>query len=116
MENAIDACVRDKTKKSHKIVFGVRKHKDKIIFEISDNGIGMDRETQEKLFTPFFSTKERKGTGLGLFISNTIIEQHGGEIFVKSSPGQGSLFRIKVPKKQPESVPTPKEASPAKQG
>jgi signal transduction histidine kinase len=116
MENAIDACVRDKTKKSHKIVFGVRKHKDKIIFEISDNGIGMDRETQEKLFTPFFSTKERKGTGLGLFISNTIIEQHGGEIFVKATPGQGSLFRIKVPKKQPESVPTPKEASPAKQG
>jgi signal transduction histidine kinase len=116
MENAIDACARDKTKKSHKIVFGVTKRKDKIIFEISDNGIGMDSETQEKLFTPFFSTKERKGTGLGLFISNTIIEQHGGEIFVKSTPGQGSLFRIKVPKMQPESVPMPKEASPAKQG
>jgi signal transduction histidine kinase len=104
MENALDACTRDETKKSHKIVFGVRKHKDKIIFEISDNGIGMDSETQEKLFTPFFSTKESKGTGLGLFISNAIIEQHGGEIIVKSTPGQGTLFRIGIPKKIPEAA------------
>jgi signal transduction histidine kinase len=104
MENAIEACTKNKTKKSHKIVFGVRKRKDKIIIEIEDNGIGMDSETQDKLFTPFFSTKESKGTGLGLFISNTIIEQHGGEIIVKSTPGQGSHFSIRVPKITPESV------------
>jgi signal transduction histidine kinase len=104
MENALDACARDKTKKSHRIVLGVSRRKDKISFEISDNGVGMDSETQEKLFTPFFSTKGSKGTGLGLFVSNAIIEQHGGEILVKSTPGQGTLFRIMIPEIVPESA------------
>jgi signal transduction histidine kinase len=99
LENAVDACSRERAKKAHKIVFGIRKRKDKIIFEISDNGIGMDSETREKLFTPFFSTKENKGTGLGLFISNTAIEKHGGEIIVKSTPGQGTLFQIMIPER-----------------
>ena len=101
IENATDACLRDKTKKSHKIIFGARKHEEKIIFEITDNGIGMDSETQDKIFTPFFSSKGTKGTGLGLFIANTIIEQHGGEINVKSNVGQGTLFQIKIPRKAP---------------
>jgi signal transduction histidine kinase len=61
----------------------------------------MDDETQEKFFTPFFSSKGTKGTGLGLFIANTIIEQHGGGINVKSKVGQGTLFRIKIPIKAP---------------
>ena len=101
IENATDACLRDKTKKSHKIIFGARKHEEKIILEITDNGIGMDSETQDKIFTPFFSSKGTKGTGLGLFIANTIIEQHGGEINVKSNVGQGTLFQIKIPRKPP---------------
>ena len=61
----------------------------------------MDDETQEKIFTPFFSSKGTKGTGLGLFIANTIIKQHGGEIKVKSRVGQGTLFQIKIPRKAP---------------
>jgi signal transduction histidine kinase len=100
-ENATDACLRDKTKKNYKIIFGVRKHKDKVFFEIIDNGIGMDDETREKIFTPFFSSKGTKGTGLGLFIANAIIEQHGGEIKVKSKIGHGTLFRIIIPAKAP---------------
>ena len=78
--------------------------KENRTLEISDNGIGMDSETQEKLFTPFFSTKESKGTGLGLFISNAIIEQHGGEIIVKSTAGQGTSFRIGFPRIIPEAA------------
>ena len=101
IENATDACVRDKTKKSHKIILGARKHEEKIILEIIDNGIGMDSETQDKIFTPFFSSKGTKGTGLGLFIANAIIEQHGGEINVKSNIGQGTLFQIIIPRKAP---------------
>jgi signal transduction histidine kinase len=101
IENATDACLSDKTKKSHKIIFGARKHEEKIILEIIDNGIGMDSETQDKIFTPFFSSKGTKGTGLGLFIAYTIIEQHGGEIKVKSNVGQGTLFQIKIPRKAP---------------
>jgi len=100
IENAADACLRDKTKKIHSIIFGARKHKGKIIFEITDNGIGMDSETQNKIFTPFFSSKGTKGTGLGLFIANTIIEQHGGEINVKSRFGHSTLFQIKIPQKR----------------
>jgi signal transduction histidine kinase len=104
IENAMDACVRDETRKVHRIVFGVKKRQDKLKFEISDNGIGMDSEAQEKLFTPFFSTKGNKGTGLGLFIASAVIEQHGGEILVKSKLSQGTMFRIIIPKLQSESI------------
>ncbi len=104
LENAVDACTKDHTKKNHKIVFGVHRDREHIVFEVSDNGIGMAPETTEKIFTPFFSSKGRKGTGLGLFISNKIINQHGGEILVNSTPGRGTQFTIKIPKIPPEAV------------
>jgi len=104
LENAIDACARDTSKKFHKIVFGVMQSKEHVVFDVIDDGIGMDKETQEKLFTPFFSSKGDKGTGLGLFISNAIIQQHCGEIIVKSTFGKGTLFRIKIPKMLPDSA------------
>ena len=98
--NAIDACKGDQKKEAPKITFEIREHEKNIIIEISDNGMGMDTETLGKIFTPLFSSKGKKGTGLGLFISNTIIEQHGGTINVKSTPGQGALFQIEIPKKR----------------
>ena len=98
--NAIDACKGDQTNIAPKIIFEIREHKKNIIFNISDNGIGMDPETLNKIFTPLFSSKGNKGTGLGLFISNTIIKQHGGTINVKSTPGKGALFQIEIPKKR----------------
>lgn len=107
IENAVDACIKDKSKISHKIIFGVNHDKDHIIFDVIDNGIGMDKETKEKIFTLFFSSKGSKGTGLGLFISNNIIKQHGGEIKIRSTLGQGSKFSIKIPKIIPESARTP---------
>ncbi|MBA3036812.1 MAG: response regulator [Desulfobacterium sp.] len=100
-ENAVDACINDKLKEKHQISFKMSQDKDNIYFEVSDNGIGMDRETRDKLFTLFFSSKGSKGTGLGLFISNKIIEQHGGSIKVFSTPGQGSKFTINIPKLMP---------------
>ncbi len=111
LDNAVDACTKDTSKQKHKIILNVKQDKDHIIFDIADNGIGMDSETSEKIFTPFFSLKGEKGTGLGLFISNKIIDQHGGEIIVKSKLGRGTLFRIKIPKLQSESVTAPKEVS-----
>jgi len=104
IENAIDACAGDTSKKFHKIVFDVRQSKAHVVFDVIDDGIGMSQETQKKLFTPFFSSKGDKGTGLGLFISNAIIQQHCGEIIVKSTPGKGALFRIKLPRVLPESA------------
>ena len=96
-ENAIDACQRDDSKKMHKIHFSLQTGKDHITLALTDNGVGMDEETQSKLFTEFFSSKGRKGTGLGLFIANKIIEQHGGSIAVSSAPRRGSKFSIKLP-------------------
>jgi signal transduction histidine kinase len=104
LDNAVDACLIDSTKKSHKISFCVGQSKNYIDFEVIDNGIGMDSETREKIFTPFFSAKGEKGTGLGLFIANKIIEQHGGKIMVKSTIGKGTRFKIKIPKILPQSV------------
>lgn len=98
IENAIDSCSKDKKKASHKIKFEVKQDNDFIIFDVIDDGIGMSDETKEKLFTPFFSSKGDKGTGLGLFVANKIIEQHKGEITVTSQQGLGALFRIKIPK------------------
>ena len=103
LENALDACLEDEVKKAHKIVFGAGRDKRHIIFEITDNGIGMDRETRENLFTLFFSSKGNKGTGLGLFIAKKIIEQHDGRISVVSKPGVESRFKIELPTQFPES-------------
>jgi signal transduction histidine kinase/FixJ family two-component response regulator len=96
LENAQDASVEDTAEKSHRIGFSVKPQDNHIVFEISDNGTGMDRETRESLFTLFFSSKGNKGTGLGLFIANKVIEQHGGKIRVDSEPNRGSSFRITI--------------------
>jgi two-component system NtrC family sensor kinase len=65
---------------------------------ISDNGRGIPEELQKKVFDPFFTTKEKeKGTGLGLWISYSIIEKMGGTIDLKSKPGEGTTFTVKLP-------------------
>ena len=97
LENALDACTDDDAHKHHKIVFSVQGDDKQVKFEIKDNGVGMDRETRENLFTLFFSSKGNKGTGLGLFIADKIVGQHGGKIAVESGPGQGSNFKITIP-------------------
>jgi len=104
LENAVDACLNDRTQQSHTIRFGVHQEKDDIIFTVADDGIGMDPETREKIFDLFYSSKADKGTGLGLFISNKIIGQHGGRIDVESVKGRGAKFSIRIPRIPPGSV------------
>jgi len=103
LENAIDACIKNNQNKKHKIEFSVKNDKKHLFFIISDNGIGMDVETRDNLFSLFYSSKGREGTGLGLFLSQKIIAQHGGSIRVDSAVGEGSQFTIKIPfqKKKP---------------
>ena len=97
-ENALDACRRDETRTGHQITFSVHASQDQILFAVADDGTGMDEDTQARLFTEFFSSKGRKGTGLGLFIANQIVKQHNGTISVASAPGRGSKFTIRLPK------------------
>jgi len=97
LENAMDACVADK-EKSGKVTFAAVSDDGQVRFEIADNGIGMDTETQERIFTLFFSSKGKQGTGLGLFIANKVVGEHGGGIQVTSEPGKGSRFIVTIPK------------------
>jgi PAS domain S-box-containing protein len=69
--------------------------KDTVKIEISDTGVGIEKEDMKKLFTPFFTTKEKgKGVGLGLSVVHGLIEQHKGKIEVDSNPGVGTTFTI----------------------
>ncbi|MFH1983396.1 MAG: response regulator [Pseudomonadota bacterium] len=102
LNNAVDACLADIRKDRHAIVFSTFADDvdDEVVFDITDNGTGMSKATMDNLFTLFFSTKGKKGTGLGLFITEKIVKQHGGHIAVTSTPGQGSHFRITLPRRR----------------
>jgi len=78
----------------------VLKANNEIKIEISDNGPGIPKESIDKIFDPFYTTKEvGKGTGLGLSIVYSIIEKLGGRIMVASEIGQGTTFNIYLPVK-----------------
>jgi signal transduction histidine kinase len=99
IEKAVEACRSDRSGRPHEICFEVTQTAGYIYLNVSDNGIGMDATTRANVFTPFFSSKSQRGTGLGLFISNRILSQHGGGISLESEPEKGSHFSIKIPKK-----------------
>ncbi|MBW2041352.1 MAG: hybrid sensor histidine kinase/response regulator [Deltaproteobacteria bacterium] len=102
LENAVDACLEDTEKPFHQITFETLEQDGELVFNIQDNGTGMDSDTLEKAFNLFFSTKGTKGTGFGLFITDNIIKQHGGTIQVKSARGKGTQFCIRIPSPDPD--------------
>ena len=93
--NGLQACLTDKQEKKH--VVSIRSDlydDDHFMFEITDNGPGMDPKTQRNIFEEFFSTKGSAGTGLGLAVVEKVVNKHGGRIELNSAIGAGSRFRI----------------------
>ncbi|MBR0777338.1 cache domain-containing protein [Bradyrhizobium diazoefficiens] len=68
-----------------------------VTIEVADTGVGMSDEVIEKIFDPFYTTKQRQGTGLGLSISQTLIKRQGGQITAESRVGSGSTFSVWLP-------------------
>jgi PAS domain S-box-containing protein len=104
--NAIDACqVSEKGGGSHVTVRTFEKN-GAIVYEVIDDGTGMDYEVKKKMFTTFFTTKGLGGSGLGLLMTKKIVQEHGGTIDLDSIPGEGTTFRITLPRDRlPKTIP-----------
>ena len=109
VSNALDACDTSEVDPG-RIRLSSREQDGTIIYEIMDNGMGMDYNVKNKVFTNFFSTKATgKGTGLGLLTTRKIVQEHGGTVSFETTEGQGSVFRLefprhRLPKLSPESA------------
>jgi signal transduction histidine kinase len=73
-----------------------RRDNGKVMIEVGDTGTGMTREECERIFTPYYTSKQH-GTGLGLAIVQSVVSDHGGRISVQSEPGRGTTFIIQLP-------------------
>jgi signal transduction histidine kinase len=99
--NAVDACEETP---DGKVVIASKYCPDESLARITveDNGVGIEPENLEKIFTIFVSGKGSRGTGLGLPVSQKILKEHGGNIVVESTLGKGSRFTIELPAVEPE--------------
>jgi len=105
VSNAIDACLVSEKHTDFVVKLTLREEPGVIVYEVADNGRGMDYEISKKVFSKFFSTKgSDRGTGLGLLTTKKIIHQHGGKISFTSGEEEGSTFRIELPR---ASLPVP---------
>jgi signal transduction histidine kinase len=79
------------------IALRTRETPDYVEVEVEDNGGGVSKENESRIFELFFSTKEH-GTGLGLAIARRIVQEHGGELLLENHPGKGASFIVRLPK------------------
>jgi len=89
--NAMDAMPNGGT-----LTLGTRRDDGKVTITVSDTGNGLTREECERIFTPYYTSKQH-GTGLGLAIVQSVVSDHGGRIGVQSEPGRGTAFVIELP-------------------
>ena len=96
--NAIDACQMSEKGSGSHVTVRTFEEDGAIFYEVSDDGCGMDYEIKKKVFTTFFTTKGLVGSGLGLLMTKKIVQEHGGQIDLKSEPEKGTTFRIRLPR------------------
>jgi len=108
VSNALDACQLSDLPNC-KVTVRCKEEKDTIVFEVEDQGCGLDYEVKQKVFTNFFTTKGESGTGLGLLLTRKITQEHGGRITMESAPGKGSLFRLLFPRSRLPKPPPSQE-------
>jgi len=109
VSNAVDAAAL-RTEPGGKVVLRTREESGELVFEVTDNGCGMDAEVKSRVFTTFFTSKTG-GTGLGLLTTRKIVQEHGGRIEVESRAGEGTTFRIRLPRKRLEAIRAAAEAA-----
>jgi signal transduction histidine kinase len=98
ISNACDAYENNTNDSQSVIQIELLQKSDSLVFQVKDFGCGMNEETKNKLFTPFFTTKKKDGTGIGLSQSKTIIEtEFQGKITFESAYGKGTLFTLTFP-------------------
>jgi two-component system, NtrC family, sensor kinase len=105
LENAVDACTwKDyPAGEEPEVTIGLKRARGVgyVELRVSDNGVGMTEDVQKKIFMPFFTTKEKRGTGMGLEVVSRIVTSHEGRTSVESEPGQGSTFIVMLPVEGP---------------
>ena len=99
LENAMEACIEDTRPIDHWIRFSTAHDEANVYFEIADNGPGMDKQQADRIFHLFSSSKGKRGTGIGLFITRKVILKHGGTIRVDPGLKKGAVFRITLPRR-----------------
>jgi two-component system, chemotaxis family, sensor kinase Cph1 len=99
-QNLINNAIKYNNKKIPKVHISAVKKDKEYVFSIKDNGIGINKDHLNRIFTIFkrlHTRKEYDGTGIGLAISLRILQQHGGKIWAESEPGKGSIFNFSIP-------------------
>jgi PAS domain S-box-containing protein len=104
IDNAVEACIGSSTSVRHRIDFVIHIDDDKIVIIIADTGEGMDPKKTKAIFDLFYSTKGRRGTGIGLYATRKIVQKHGGTISVNSEPGRGTRFEIVLPRRNEKAL------------
>ena len=107
--NAIHAC-DPPDPASHTVFVRTQDTPEGLEVQIEDTGTGIAPAIRERIFTPFFTTKDRgEGTGLGLYISRRIVEEHGGEISFRCGGSRGTLFSVRLLQDGASQTQTPRE-------
>ncbi len=97
MKNALEAMEEEPLERSRRLLLGAKVEGGSVLVTVGDTGPGIPPKDVGRLFEPYHTTKGRKGTGMGLYLSQQIVKAHGGLMEVKSEEGKGTEFIVRLP-------------------